>query len=69
MEPHMPPAGRRRRACEINNAQERGHSCPLKCMMAYRLLSENGNPTLSSLNTIMNVLGIQLHFTPKEKAA
>ena len=35
----------------------------------YRLLSENGNPTLSSLNTIMNVLGIQLHFTPKEEAA
>ena len=24
----------RRRACEINNAQERGHSCPLTCEMA-----------------------------------
>jgi len=35
----------------------------------YRLLSEKGNPRLSSLNTIMNVLGIQLLFTPKEQAA
>src|ERR1700720_2217019 len=35
----------------------------------YRLLSEKGNPLLSSLSTIMSVLGIQLHFTPKEQAA
>ena len=35
----------------------------------YRLLSKKGNPRLSSLNTIMNVLGIQLHFAPKEQAA
>src|SRR5438552_19022067 len=34
MEPHMPRARCRRRACEINNAQERGHSCPLKYVMA-----------------------------------
>ncbi len=35
----------------------------------YRLLSGNGNPRLSSLSTIMSVLGIQLHFTTKEEAA
>ncbi len=35
----------------------------------YRLLSKKGNPRLSSLNTIINVLGVQLHFTPKEQVA
>jgi probable addiction module antidote protein len=35
----------------------------------YRLLSDKGNPRLSSLSTIMDVLGIELHFAPKEQAA
>ena len=35
----------------------------------YRLLSNNGNPTLSSLNSILSALGIELHFAPKAEAA
>jgi len=35
----------------------------------YRLLSRKGNPTLSSLNTILSALGIELHFAPKAEAA
>jgi probable addiction module antidote protein len=35
----------------------------------YRLLSKDGNPTLSSLNTILNTLGIQLQFAPAQQAA
>ncbi|MDB6033450.1 MAG: addiction module protein [Verrucomicrobiales bacterium] len=35
----------------------------------YRLLSKDGNPTLSSLSSILNILGIQLQFAPTQKAA
>jgi probable addiction module antidote protein len=35
----------------------------------YRLLSKNGNPTLASLNTILDVLGLELHFASKAEAA
>ena len=35
----------------------------------YRLLSKSGNPTLSSLNTILEVLGLELHFSSKAEAA
>ena len=35
----------------------------------YRLLSEHGNPRLSSLASILNGLGIELRFAPKAKAA
>jgi probable addiction module antidote protein len=31
----------------------------------YRLLSKRGNPTLSSLNSILEALGIELHFAAK----
>jgi probable addiction module antidote protein len=31
----------------------------------YRLLSKRGNPTLSSLNSILEALGIELHFARK----
>ena len=31
----------------------------------YRLLSEGGNPKLSSLSSILDTLGLQLSFTPK----
>ena len=32
----------------------------------YTLLSEQGNPRLSSLGAILNVLGIKLQFGPKD---
>lgn len=35
----------------------------------YRLLSKKGNPRLSSLSSILNALGIELHFAPKAEAA
>ena len=35
----------------------------------YRLLSRKGNPTLSSLSSILDALGIELQFAPKAEAA
>ena len=35
----------------------------------YRLLSKKGNPTLTSLNMILDVLGLELHFASKAEAA
>ena len=35
----------------------------------YRLLSKSGNPTLSSLSSILDALGIELQFAPKAEAA
>ena len=35
----------------------------------YRLLSRSGNPTLSSLSSILDALGIELQFAPKAEAA
>lgn len=35
----------------------------------YKMLSENGNPTLGSLLSILKVMGIRLTFTPAEKKA
>jgi probable addiction module antidote protein len=32
----------------------------------YKMLAEDGNPTLESLIAIVNALGIKLSFTPKE---
>ena len=32
----------------------------------YRMLSENGNPQLSSLSTILETLGLQLQIAPRE---
>ena len=31
----------------------------------YRMLSENGNPTFSSLSVILDSLGIRVHFSAK----
>jgi len=33
----------------------------------YKMLTEDGNPTLGSLIAIVNALGIKLSFTPKEE--
>ena len=35
----------------------------------YRMLSENGNPQLSSLSLILQELGLQLQFAPVEDKA
>ena len=35
----------------------------------YRMLSENGNPQLSSLSLILQKLGLQLQFAPAEDEA
>ena len=35
----------------------------------YRVLSENGNPKLSSLALILEALGIQLQFAPSDEEA
>ena len=35
----------------------------------YRLLSKKGNPTLSSLNSILSALGMEVQFAPKAEAA
>lgn len=35
----------------------------------YKMLAEDGNPTLGSLITVLNVLGINLSFSAKEKIA
>ena len=32
----------------------------------YKMLSEKGNPRLSSLSSILQELGLQLQFSPKE---
>lgn len=34
----------------------------------YRMLSENGNPTIYSLNEVLDALGMQLQFAPKKAA-
>jgi probable addiction module antidote protein len=34
----------------------------------YKLLSDNGNPKLSSLETILDAVGIKLEFAPKRKS-
>lgn len=34
----------------------------------YRMLSENGNPTIYSLNEVLDALGLQLQFAPKKAA-
>ena len=31
----------------------------------YRMLSEEGNPTLDSLSAIFSAMGLQLHLSPK----
>lgn len=33
----------------------------------YRMFSERGNPTVSSLLTVLNALGIEISFTSQEK--
>jgi len=33
----------------------------------YRMFSEKGNPTVSSLLTVLNALGIEVSFSPQEK--
>jgi DNA-binding phage protein len=33
----------------------------------YRMFSESGNPTVSSLLTVLNALGIAISFTSQEK--
>ncbi len=35
----------------------------------YKMLSEEGNPTLSSLLSVLNAMGISLKFTVDEKEA
>ncbi len=35
----------------------------------YRMLSENGNPNLSSLNKLLDTLGLTLNIGMKENAA
>ena len=35
----------------------------------YKILKEDGNPTLSTLNTILNSIGLSLDFTPEKEAA
>ena len=32
----------------------------------YRMLSEDGNPTFTSISTVLHALGIQLQFVPAE---
>lgn len=32
----------------------------------YRMLSEEGNPRLSSLSKVLSVLGLQIQFSPSE---
>ncbi len=34
----------------------------------YRMLSEQGNPTIYSLNEVLDALGLQLQFAPKKAA-
>lgn len=34
----------------------------------YRMLSENGNPTIYSLNEVLDALGMQIQFAPKKAA-
>lgn len=34
----------------------------------YKLLSKDGNPTLSSLHSILDALGLKLSLEPKKKA-
>lgn len=33
----------------------------------YRMFSERGNPTVSSLMTVLDAIGIELSFAPQEK--
>ena len=33
----------------------------------YRLLSQNGNPRLTSLNTVLSALGFKVTFGPKKR--
>ncbi len=35
----------------------------------YRMLSENGNPTVNSLNALLHALGLQLAITPTHSRA
>jgi len=35
----------------------------------YRMLSDNGNPTLTSLLTILSALGFEVCFKPRNEAA
>ena len=35
----------------------------------YKMFSENGNPTVSSLLTVLDALGIDLSFAPQERKA
>lgn len=35
----------------------------------YRMLSENGNPTVNSLNALLHTLGLRLAITPDKPAA
>lgn len=35
----------------------------------YKMLSEDGNPTLSSLITVLRAVGVSVTFTPAEKEA
>ena len=35
----------------------------------YKMLSENGNPTLGSLLPLLKAIGIRLSFTPSQKKA
>ena len=35
----------------------------------YRMLSEKGNPELSSLKALLNGLGLRLHVEPRKKVA
>ena len=35
----------------------------------YKMFSERGNPTVSSLITVLDALGIELSFTPQERKA
>ncbi len=35
----------------------------------YRMLSEKGNPRLSSLATLLESLGLEIHFTPTDHEA
>ena len=35
----------------------------------YKMLSEDGNPTIKSLLAILKAIGIKINFTPDEEAA
>jgi len=35
----------------------------------YRMLSENGNPRLSSLVTLLHALGLEISIRPRDRAA